>query len=369
MTALTLALRNLSIWHPRNIGALAGIMIAVASLVALIGLARGVQESLASALVNRGTDALVTEAGAFDLISSILMEETAMALAKQPGVTAVAPELSRLTTLRDGRSVAVTAWPVGTFPWDSLKVTDGRLPATGDGQVAVIGQSLATRAGFAVGDRIELFHTEFQVVGLVTAQSVLGRSLVYAALPVVQELTFRDGQVTSVGLQLDKDQSAETLTQLRDGFPALNIEATADLSDSYFFGQIARVLALTISTVAMLSAVLVIFTTMSTAVNARRGELAILSAIGWPRQRIVASLLIEGAVLSAIAGVLGILGGALGAQVVTALPSITGYIAPVIGPVLLVQAFLVSMAVGLLGTVIPALRATARAPADILRSR
>ena len=106
------ALRNLAYWQPRNIGALLGIMIAIASLVALIGLARGVQETLLNALETRGTDVLVTETGALDLISSIVPEELAADIAATPGVIAVAPELTRLTSLDDGRSVAVSSWPL-----------------------------------------------------------------------------------------------------------------------------------------------------------------------------------------------------------------------------------------------------------------
>lgn len=369
MSLVRFALRNLTTWHPRTFGALAGITIAVASFVALVSLARGVEETLASSVTTRGTDAVVTEAGALDLISSIVPDRLAGEIAGLPGVAETAPELTRLTSLEDGRSVVVVSWPVGSFPWRSLEVVAGRLPDQGEPRVVAVGEGLADRAGFAVGDTLTVFHDDFQITGVVTGPSVLARTLVYAPLPDVQELTFREGQATSINLDLEPGDPGGTVAALRKAHPDMTVEETEQMAENYLFGRIANVLALTISTVAMISAVLVIFTTMSTAVNARRGEIAILSAIGWPRWRVVWALLIEGAVLASVSGLIGIAAGVTIAKLVAAQPEIEGFVAPVFSMGLLVQAFLLSLAVGWIGTIVPALRATARAPAEILRSR
>jgi len=373
MTVLLAGLRNLAYWQPRNLGALLGITIAIASLVALVGLARGVQETLLSALENRGTDVMVTEAGVLDLISSIVPETLAPDLAVAPGVVAVAPELARLTTLADGRSVAVVAWPAGSFPWESLTLTEGRLPGadegpgSGEGHVVVLGESLARRMQAGIGDRITLFHAPFEVVGLVTSPALLSRSAAYARLEDVQALTFREGQATSFNIQTAPGRAEAAAKAIGARFPDLSVETSAALADGYLFGRIANILAFAISSVALVSSVLVIFNTMSTAVNARRGEIAILSAVGWDRWRIVAMLLIEGSVISMIAGAAGIVAGTLMAQAVAGLPQVVGFVQPVIGAGLLATAFAVSVGVGLLGAFVPAVRAVRRPPADILR--
>lgn len=369
MTVVVVAFRNLAAWHPRNLGALAGIMIAVASFVALVSLARGVEDTLLSALETRGTDVVITEAGALDLMSSIIPDSLAAEVSAIPGVAGAAPEITRLTTLNDGRSIAVVAWPPGTFPWESLDVTAGRLPQAGDTQVVVLGEGLADRTGLSVDDTLQIFFSEFEVVGIVTAPAVLTRNLAYVPLADVQALTFREGQATSINVRLEADGREQTLTSLRARFPDLSVEETQVLADNYLFGRIAAALALTISTAALASAALVIFNTMSTAVNARRGEIAILSAIGWARRRIITMLLIEGVVIAVAAGLAGAFLGVIAAHLVAARPAIEGFVAPVIGLPLLLEAFVLSVAVGLVGSLVPAVRAASRPPAEVLRGR
>lgn len=367
MKLFYIALRNLAFWQPRNVGALAGIVIAIASFVALVGLARGVQDTLLNALEIRGTDVLITEAGALDLISSIVPDTLVSDAEALPGVVAAAAELTRLTTLEDGRSVVVVAWPLASYPWQGMTLASGRLPLDTDRHVVVLGEGLAQRMNIAVGDTISLFHEVFEIVGTVTSSALLARSAAYVALGDVQALTFRQGQATSINIQTKPDQTEQTIAALRERFPDLSVETTQKLGDNYLFGRLANVLALAISTVALVSSVLVIFNTMSTAVNARRGEIAILSAVGWTRWHIVAMLLIEGSAIALIAGLAGILAGVLLAHGVAAHPQIVGFIEPVIDAGLLFKAIGVSLGVGLFGAFVPAVRAVRRPPAEILR--
>ncbi|WP_101068634.1 ABC transporter permease [Roseovarius salinarum] len=369
MTLFGVALRNLSGWQPRNLGALAGITIAVASFVALVGLARGVEHSLLSTLVDRGTDLMVTEAGALDLVSSIVPDARAEDIDEIEGVTRTAPELSRLTSLDDGRSVGVVGWPVGSFPWESLTVVEGRLPAGPDRREVAVGEALAERAGFAMGDEVWLFQTRFEITGVVTAPTVLARSLAYVPLTQAQALTFRDGQATVINVRTDPDRPDEVAGRIRERFPDLAVERAETLASDFMFARIAAVLAYAISTVALVSAGLVIFTAMSTAVAARRGEIAILSAIGWARWRIVSALLIEGTVIAMVAGVAGAAAGVLAAEAVAARPDISGFVAPRIGAALLAQGVGLSLAVGIVGSLLPALSVTRRPPAEVLRGK
>ncbi len=367
MTLVGFVLRALAARQRQNIGALAGIAVAVASFVALVGLARGVEDALLSALEARGTDVVITEAGALDLVSSLVPDSLADEITGMPGVAAAAPELSRLTTLEDGRSLAVAAWRPGTFPWENLDIVEGRMPGPEESGVAVLGDGLASRLDIGPGMDLWLFQAPFKVVGVAKVSNVLGRNVAYVRLADAQALTFREGQATTINVRLEPTRQEQTLAALRARYPRLSVEKVETLSGNYLFGRIARVLAVTISTVALLSAVLVIFNTMSLAVVARRGEIAILSAIGWARWRIVTGLLIEGAMISLAAGLVGIGVGIAVAEIVAARPGIAGFVAPALGPGLLVQALLLSVAVGLVGSLVPALRAVARPPSIVLR--
>lgn len=86
MTLSGLAWRNLAGRPMRSLGTIIGVALAVASFVALVGLARGVSASLDSAWNTRGTDVVITEAGAADLVSSIVPEALEAEAAAVPGV-------------------------------------------------------------------------------------------------------------------------------------------------------------------------------------------------------------------------------------------------------------------------------------------
>jgi len=373
MNLATLAWRNLRNRWARTAATIAGITLAVASFVTLVGLARGIESTMLAALQVRGTDVIVTEAGALDLLSSIIPDAAAADFARLDGVGDAAPELSRLTALANGGSAMVVSWPGEAYPWATLDLVSGRLPGPDDREVVVVGASLARRYDLAVGGSLELFQTRFEIIGEIDSTSALTRNLVFVLLADAQRLTFRMGKATSLNLRLDAGLAPEArravVERLRREQPGYAIDETRALVENYTFTRIARVLSFSISAVALASAILVIFNTMTMAVNERRGELAIMSAVGWSRRQTILSILIEGALLALCAGLLGSGLGLGAAHLVVLVPSVAGYIEPEISAALLLGAVGLSLGIGIAGSLLPALQATARSPAEILRGR
>jgi putative ABC transport system permease protein len=373
LNLLSLAWRNLRAQKIRTLATLAGVALAVASFVALVGLARGVGETLSVALETRGTDVVVTEAGSADLFASVISDSLVTEIAAIPGVDAAAAEMTRMTSLADGRSLIVSAWAEEAFPWQALTLVDGELPFAADTPTAAIGEGLAERYGLEVGQTIELFQSEFRIVGIVGARSVLARNLVMILLGDAQRLSFREGQATSISIRLDPDAPAEahrqTIERLQATFPAYAVDETEKLASGYTFARIADVLAKAISIVAFASAVFAIFNTMSMSVHERRGEIAIMSAVGWPRRRIVVYIVVEGMLLTTVAGIAGAALGVVAAHSVSTTPTIAGFIHPEISVMLVVEAAAMSLAIGLAGSLLPALRTVSLSPASVLRGK
>jgi putative ABC transport system permease protein len=120
------------------------------------------------------------------------------------------------------------------------------------------------------------------------------------------------------------------------------------------YGRVADILSWAISLVALLGAAFAVLNTMVMAVNERRGEIAILGAIGWGRGRIVGLILAEGVLLALAGGAAGVALGIAAAEGVAAAPSVAGFVAPAIGWGLAAQAMLVALALGLAGSLWPA---------------
>jgi putative ABC transport system permease protein len=108
-----------------------------------------------------------------------------------------------------------------------------------------------------------------------------------------------------------EDADASTLAaRLRTKFPQLEVYSVADLVAVFkqrlvYFRQLSYVLG----TMSLIISVLLISTLLTITVNERLGEIVTLRAIGVARSTVVRQVLIEGAVLTIVGGVIGLVLG------------------------------------------------------------
>lgn len=378
MTLTGIAALNLTQRPWRTGLTLLGVVLAIAAYVALLGLVKGIEGTLVESFSSRGTDVVMTEAGAADVLSSVVPVELADEVAQVEGVAAAAPELGRMTTVGENTTSFVIGWPPDAFGRRSIEIVEGRFPEPRDrtdtiaGGIA-LGTRLAERLGVGPGDRIEVFATDFVVTGLYTSEGVMALNGALTLLTDMQAQTYRDGQATSIVVQLASDLSATdreaTIARLADRFPGLSVDPTETLVQEYSNLRVATILAWVVSTVAVASAALAVLNTMAMAVNERRGEIAILGAIGWPRGRIVRLLMLEGAWLTVAGSCLGVLIGIAVAWMVAWSPQVEGFVEPVIDGPLILRAVAIGLGIGLVGAFVPAIRAASEDPASILRGK
>ena len=371
MTLAGIALRNLIHRPWRSLMTLGGVVLSIAAFVALVGLARGLEAAFSQSIDARQTDVLITEKGISDPMASTVPERLAEEVITVPGVAAATPELTRLTTSSTGATLVVMAWPEVSFGWQTQELISGRYPLLSDGGAVVAGSGLVERLGLGLGDEIEVFSAPFTIVGITTSDSYVNRNMVMGLLPDFQAQTYREGQATAIAVDLAPGTSpAErdvVLDELRRRLPNFAIETTEVLVRNHNYLQIGKALAWAVSVVALISAALAVMNTMAMAVNERRGEIAIMGAVGWPGRRIITCLMVEGAVLSLIGGLGGSLLGLFVANAATRSPVVAGFLEPQISAALLIQAVVMAAVIGTAGALLPAWRATTRNPAAILR--
>lgn len=379
MTLSGIAARNLAHRPWRTGLTFLGVVLAIAAYVALVGLVRGIEGTLLANFETRGADVILTEAGAADMLSSVVPVDVVGAVRAVEGVADASPELGRMTTIGEVTTSFVYGWPPDAWSWGALDLTEGRFPVAGDGaeEGAVggvsLGNRLAERLGAGPGDIVTIFSAPFLVTGIHTTESVLNRNGAAMLLTDMQGQTYRDGQATSIVLRLGDDLSTRerdaALTRLSEGFPDLAVEETEAMVEDYVNVRIARILSWVVSTVAVVSAALAVMNTMAMAVNERRGEIAIMGAVGWPKGRIIRCLLLEGAWLTIAGSAVGIALGVAAAWLVARSPTVEGFVEPEIEPSLVLGAIALGLGIGLVGTVIPATRAATQDPAAVLRGK
>jgi putative ABC transport system permease protein len=386
---LRLALSRLRTHRLRAALTMLGVIIGVASVVALVGVGQGTTSNITSRLAGLGTN-LLTISPAGGSSTTTLTTEDSDAIAKLPGIAGVAPEISTNLTVSAGTKSTTTS-VVGTTPaypmvraydvWQGSFLTDASL--ANNLRVAVLGATTATTLGLdqtSLGSQISVGGLPFRVIGILQAKGGTGFAdpddMVIVPLAVVQKYFVGGDTVRNIGVSVS-DPNAMTdesnaITALLRGRHDL---AATDNNDFNVFNQtqllqaassISATLTLLLGGIASISLIvggIGIMNIMLVSVRERTREIGIRKAIGARGRDILAQFLVEALTLSLLGGLVGIV---LGLVVSAGIGQVAGW-GFVFNPVTIVAAVLFSLAVGVVFGVWPARQAARLDPISALR--
>jgi putative ABC transport system permease protein len=277
---------------------------------------------------------------------------------------------------KDGKPVTTGGAPtlgvsVGTAPelQAGTTVRSGRLPS-GPNEVAVDAQT-AEKHGFVVGDRVKVLlqgpartFTVSGVIGFGSAGNLGGATLAGFTLPTAQDVLNREGRFDEIDVVAAEGTTPE---QLRDRVRAvldpryevltgeeLSEDAARAINDT--FGRFLSTALLSFAFVALLVGAFLIFNTFTIIVAQRTRELALLRCLGASRRQVMTSVLLESLIVAVVASLVGLGLGVLIANGLKALlTGILNFDLPTTGTVFLWRTVIVSLAVGIVVTVLAAL--------------
>ena len=234
-----------------------------------------------------------------------------------------------------------------------------------------MGQRLAERLRAKVGDRLPLQDGHLEITGLVRQASILADNVIVVPLGTLQRLLRKQGLITALDLHLDKPgdprEVARVQSRLADLFPDLNFYETKEAVEANRMLQLLRRLSWSMSLVALLMALFFITNTLLMSVTETTREMGILSALGWSRSRIMAKVLLEGLLVSALGSVLGLVCGLTSLHLFATWTLLEGFIEPRLSAIFVVQIFAASTLIGCLGSLYPAWRTTRLNTVEALR--
>lgn len=180
-------------------------------------------------------------------------------------------------------------------------------------------EDYAARRGIKLDDRVPFESSmgvkELRVRGLLRAAglaTVFGGNLAIMDLPAAQRLLGKDGKVDQVDVVLKPDRSAgDVQTRLAARLPS-SLSVTRPVTRGERLERVLeafRAMLDGISILALLAGVFIVYNTMSTAITQRARDLAVLIALGTERRTVFSLVVIEAAVLGAIASGVGMLAG------------------------------------------------------------
>ena len=253
----------------------------------------------------------------------------------------------------------------------------GRPPTASD--EVVLDQKTADKAGYVVGDKVEIGLNKgkqsFTVVGtggFGTTADYAGSAAALFETKTAQANLADPGKFTWINVGGDPSLSqAELRSRVAAALPS-SAEAitgtafTAESQDVFrkFFGFLGTIL-LVFGVVALFVGSFIIYNTFSIIVAQSTRELALLRAMGASRAQVITSVVVEAFIVGVFASLLGLAGGVLLATGLTNLLSSSGFGPPIdaltLPPVAFISSFLVGLLVTVASGLLPALRA-ARIP-------
>ena len=300
-----------------------GIALVVAVFIGMLALANGFR----AALARTGSDknALVLRRGADSELSSGIDRETASLIAASPHVAIaadghplVSPEVYVLVPLvrvgGDSNSIGnVVVRGISDKAWDvraNVRVVDGHRPTSGRAEVCVGDKIVGRYNHTVVGDRLRFAGRNWDVVCRFTAGGSAFESEIWGEneqfMPV-----FRGQVFQSVSLRLKDPAAFDEAKRALEADKRLQVdvhrESTFYVEQSKLLGDILEFLAIVITSIMAVGAVFGAVNTMYAAVAGRTPEIAVLLTLGFHPRSVLASFLVESAIIAAIGGVIGCL--------------------------------------------------------------
>ena len=292
---------------------------------------------------------------------------------------------------RDGKVVSRGGAPNLAFSvnakgdqrFNPLVLTSGRWP-TAAGEIA-IDKKTADAQDFSVGNTVEVIARgpveRFRVVGTVKfggLNSLGGATLAIFDLPTAQRIFHKEGKLDSIGIAGNSGVSPPQLVsqvqpllpptaQVRTG----EQEAKQAAEDTNGFLNILEYFLLAFGFVALFVGAFVIANTLGITIAQRMRELATLRTLGATRRQVYWSVVLEAFVIGVLASVIGLFLGLGLAKLLNALFVAFGIDLPQVGTVFKTRTVVVALVVGVIVTLIaairPALRATRVEPIAAVR--
>lgn len=369
----SLVLKNLTRRPLRSALTLIALVMAVASVVALRGIAAGFTESFSQIYQTHAVDIVVSRQGSADRLSSSVGESAIEKIQSLANVERAAGVLLETLSLEDQQvfgiptmGIAADSWLRDDFRWREQLAAE-ELPANR----LSLGVHLAERVGLSTGDTVMIFEDPFVVDGVFESGSVWENGSMVMPLRQLQTLSDRQGQITYVNVILKPGVGAEQAESVVDEIQSIDNRLLA-MTTKEFVGtdtrmQIASAMAWMTSIIALAIGAVGTLNTMMTSVLERTREIGVLRAVGWPRRRVIAMVISESLVLALLASVAGCLLAFAATNAMSKHPAVQGVLDPSIGPGTIVEGTVLAVVIGLLGAILPAKRAASVMPTEAIR--
>jgi putative ABC transport system permease protein len=313
-------LRSIRARWTSTIVAVLGIAGTVGVFVAMLSLANGFKATLVAS--GSPGNALVMRAGSPTEMMGGVTLDSVRVVQDAPGVA------------RDGSGPLVTQEVVGMMPFPLIstgtdanvqvrgvspnvlrvrtfaKIAEGRMFQPGLSEIVVGRNASKTYVGFTVGNTVQFGGGRWQVVGIFDAGGSAFDSEVWCDGKLLNEILKRpDNIFQSVTVHL---ASPDTFQQFRDAItsdPRMNVDVVREIDyyakQSTTMTRLITVLGGLVTAIMAIGAVFGALNTMYSAIAERGREIATMRAVGYSSWNVILSFLFEALLIAFVGGIIG----------------------------------------------------------------
>jgi putative ABC transport system permease protein len=379
-----IALKNLLRRKGKAVFILVGLMVAVATAVAVISYIEAMTADInhklekygANILVVPRTDHLALNYGGMALggVSFEMQEIPQEALTRirhiknGRNIAAVGPVVLGGVTI-DGQRVLLAGIDFATRqilkPWWHVL---GRFPETGQ---IVAGSEAARVLGLSPGKAVHVKGAALAVAGILAPTGSQDDQLLFSHLGDAQQLLDKKGTVSMVEVAAlcEACPIDDMVAQIGNVLPAARVMGIQQVVK----GRLEtlthfRKFSYGVAAVVVLISGLVVLVTLMGSVRERTEEIGIFRAVGFRKQHVMCVVFLETLIVASLAGILGYAVGLLGAQAGLWLLADGHPVAVQVNPLLATEALAMAVGVGMAASAYPALMAARLDPNQALRA-
>lgn len=341
-----------------------GIAVGIATIVALGMVTEGLKENLEEQLKSGEADFMVmknTTSGSYTIKESYVAK-----IENMNGITQAAGVYTG-SGMVNGKQMALVGMDSQDLGMVGVKITQGSSYVDNENEI-IIGKLVAEKLKKNVGDEVTLAGKKYKIKGIFETGNMEIDDCIILSLEKVQEIAGDEGKVHFIYVKIDNNADLKTVAQsVEKAYPTelTTISSLEDFQRANDGLNTIDTAAMAISLLAIVIGGIGIINTMMMSVFERTREIGVLKAMGWKNRRVLGMILGESIVLTALAGIVGILLGVIGINIIIKMAGLSLLL--VFTPSIAFKAMIIAIVVGLIGGVYPAIRASRLQPTEALR--
>ena len=384
LNILKVALKNIVSNKLRSALTILGLIIGIASVIILVGIGNGANNTVASEVESLGTDILTINISSSDVSLEYSQVENIETLSN---IEAVAPYKNVSATVSRGTTTSAKSSIIATnsnyMNVTNLTISAGRLISDIDlenkSKVCLIGSDLATTLFSLVdpvGETVKINDDQYTVIGVLTVQgSSMGTDIDNMLIIPLTTAAYLgvDSSINSLYAKVEDENNIDSTISMVGSY----LEQTLGITSDYYtvssqesmldtMENVNNTLSLLLGGIASISLIvggIGVMNVMLVSVTERTKEIGIRKALGAKRKDILIQFLIESLILSVIGGIIGIIVGVLIGNIAENF----GYVFEEDTFIILIS-FVSSALIGLCFGIFPAYRASKLNPIEALKS-